>query len=70
MIKQGDSIYELVYKKHLPRSYDVGLAVEGNNAQKELGDNKGNTGTDRYSADGVDESACITLGDSLLSTPK
>ena len=70
MIKQDNSIYELVYKKHLPRFYDIGLAVEGNNAENELSNDKGNTGADCYSADGVDGSACITLGDSLLSTLK
>lgn len=70
MIKQDNSIRKLVYKKHLPRSYDIGLLIEGNNAEKELGDNKGATGADCYSADGVYRSACITLSDCLLSNPK
>ena len=70
MIKQDNSIHKLVYKEDLPRSYGIRLVIEGNNAEKELGDNKGTTGANCYSADGVDGSARIALNDSLLSIPK
>ena len=49
----------------MPWLYDIELIVEGNYSKKKLGDNKRHTGADCYSANCIDGSAYITLGEWL-----
>lgn len=45
----------------MPSLYSVGLNVECNDAEKKLGDDECNAGTNCYSADSIYGSTCITL---------